>query len=119
MQKAERRIVVCAAVVATLLLMLLPTSSGGAAPAAAATGPGSPSCTSTCGDINITYPFGIEPVCYHATGFNLTCDRSYQPPKLFLGDGTVQVCSTYFPTAARCASTAAAWNSRTVMRVAP
>ncbi|OEL29527.1 Wall-associated receptor kinase 2 [Dichanthelium oligosanthes] len=88
-EKAERRI--GAAVVATLLLMLLPTSSGGAAPAAAATGPGSPSCTSTCGDINITYPFGIEPGCYHATGFNLTCDRSYQPPKLFLGDGTVQV----------------------------
>ncbi|KAK3154688.1 hypothetical protein QOZ80_2BG0193920 [Eleusine coracana subsp. coracana] len=53
-------------------------------------GPGS-NCTRRCGDINIPYPFGLEPGCYYADWFNLTCDRSYQPPRLFLGDGTVQV----------------------------
>jgi hypothetical protein len=39
------------------------------------------------------YPFGIEPGCYHGTGFNLTCKQHshHQPPKLFLGDGTMQV----------------------------
>ncbi|CAL5013440.1 unnamed protein product [Urochloa decumbens] len=39
------------------------------------------------------YPFGIEPTCYHAAGFNLTCrlqDGDGQS-RLFLGDGTVEV----------------------------
>ncbi|CAL5013323.1 unnamed protein product [Urochloa decumbens] len=36
-------------------------------------------------------PFGVEPGCYHAAWFNLTCDRSYHPPQLFLGNGSVQV----------------------------
>uniref|UniRef100_A0A0E0EN39 Protein kinase domain-containing protein n=1 Tax=Oryza meridionalis TaxID=40149 RepID=A0A0E0EN39_9ORYZ len=47
------------------------------------------SCTTRCGNISIEYPFGVEPGCYHAVGFNLTCDHSYHPPRLFLGDGTV------------------------------
>ncbi|CAL5013320.1 unnamed protein product [Urochloa decumbens] len=90
MGKVEsKRVVAFAAVVATLLLMLPPF--GMAAPAAAAaTGTGS-NCTRSCGNISIPYPFGIESGCYHAAGFNLTCDRSFQPPKLFLGDGTVPV----------------------------
>ncbi|GJN03904.1 hypothetical protein PR202_ga21399 [Eleusine coracana subsp. coracana] len=65
-------------------------SAGGAASASAAIGPGS-NCTRSCGDIDIPYPFGVEPGCYHAAGFNLTCNHTYQPPMLFLGDGTVQV----------------------------
>ena len=75
--------------------MVLPF--GGAAvplPAATtATGLGSNNCTRTCGNISIPCPFGIDPgcYCYHAVWFNLTCDDSYQLPKLFLGDGTVQV----------------------------
>jgi hypothetical protein len=52
-------------------------------------------CTRSCGNISIPYPFGIETGCYHAGGFNLTCKQQHshhhQPPKLFLGDGTVQV----------------------------
>ena len=73
------------AFVATLLLLL---PFGRAAPAAAATELGS-NCTRECGGIKIPYPFGVEPGCFHATGFNLTCNRSYQPSKLFLGDGAV------------------------------
>ncbi|XP_066351703.1 wall-associated receptor kinase-like 10 [Miscanthus floridulus] len=54
---------------------------GGAAPAATTpvTGLVSNSCTRICGNISIFYPFGNEPGCYHATGFNLTCNHSYQP----------------------------------------
>ncbi|RLM60986.1 hypothetical protein C2845_PM14G18180 [Panicum miliaceum] len=81
-------VVAFAAAVATLLL--LPPSG-----AAAATGPGS-SCTRSCGNITIPYPFGVEPGCYHASGsgFNLTCRYGAGgrgSPELFLGDGTVQV----------------------------
>ncbi|EMS64133.1 Wall-associated receptor kinase 5 [Triticum urartu] len=49
-----------------------------------------------CGGIGISYPFGIEAGCYR-DGFNLTCDHSYRPPKLFLGDGTVEVLEISIP----------------------
>ncbi|OQU80972.1 hypothetical protein SORBI_3007G215800 [Sorghum bicolor] len=77
---------------AAVLVATLP-SGGAAAPAVTtATGLlGSNHCTRSCGNISIPYPFGVEPGCYHAAWFNLTCDDSYQPPKLFLGDGTVQL----------------------------
>ncbi|XP_066351782.1 wall-associated receptor kinase 2-like [Miscanthus floridulus] len=82
------RVIVSFAVVATLLMH--PPSFGGAVPAAAATGVAG-NCTSSCGNISILYPFGVELGCYHAIGFNLTCNHSSDQPKLFLGDGTVQV----------------------------
>jgi hypothetical protein len=90
---ASRGFAASAAIVGTVLLLL-----GGAAPAAAATtGPGRNNCTRSCGGTDIPYPFGVEPGCYHAAWFNLTCDRSFQPPKLFLGDGTVQVLEISVP----------------------
>uniref|UniRef100_A0A0E0IDY9 Protein kinase domain-containing protein n=1 Tax=Oryza nivara TaxID=4536 RepID=A0A0E0IDY9_ORYNI len=55
------------------------------------------SCTTRCGNISIEYPFGVEAGCYHAVGFNLTCNHSYHPPRLFLGDGTVQVLDISIP----------------------
>ncbi|CAL4991189.1 unnamed protein product [Urochloa decumbens] len=60
-----------------LLLLLMPLCNAGS------------NCTRSCGDIAIPYPFGMEPGCYHAAGFNLTCSDDQK--KLFLGDGTVQV----------------------------
>jgi hypothetical protein len=39
----------------------------------------------------------VEPGCYHDGGFNLTCDRSYSPPQLYLGDGTVHVLDIDLP----------------------
>ena len=47
-----------------------------------------PSCHSTCGDVKVPYPFGIDDVnCANDVKFLLTCNRSisYSPPKLILG----------------------------------
>jgi hypothetical protein len=64
----------------------------------AAAAAGRTNCTRWCGNISIPYPFGIEPGCFHAPSFNLTCTNS-EPPELFLGDGTVQVLEISVPTA--------------------
>jgi hypothetical protein len=101
---ARKTVLALAAVVATLLLML-PPGGGVSAPAAATTATGllgsNYYCTRRCGNISVPYPFGIEPGCYHAAGFNLTCKNSshhHQPPKLFLGDG-LQVLDISIPNA--------------------
>ncbi|CAO2169552.1 unnamed protein product [Urochloa humidicola] len=86
----NRRVVALVAAVVSTTLLLPPPPFGDAATAAAATFPNS-SCTRGCGNVSIPYPFGVEPGCYHAAGFNLTCNQLENPPKLFLGDGTVQV----------------------------
>uniref|UniRef100_A0A0E0M2M6 Protein kinase domain-containing protein n=1 Tax=Oryza punctata TaxID=4537 RepID=A0A0E0M2M6_ORYPU len=44
-----------------------------------------PGCPSSCGSMVIPYPFGVGAGC-HLAGFAVTCNRSYHPPKLFLGD---------------------------------
>ncbi|XP_042387191.1 wall-associated receptor kinase-like 6 [Zingiber officinale] len=48
-------------------------------------------CPKACGDISIEYPFGIGNGCFYAAGFNLTCSYDFNPPRLFLMDGTIQV----------------------------
>jgi len=48
-------------------------------------------CTTICGDVIVPYPFGITAGCSLPGGYNLTCDTSHTPPRLFLGDGTLQV----------------------------
>lgn len=45
-----------------------------------------PGCPESCGRIAVPYPFGIGKGCSHP-GFNLTCDKTRHPPKLFLGNG--------------------------------
>ncbi|TVU06469.1 hypothetical protein EJB05_49686, partial [Eragrostis curvula] len=51
---------------------------------------GLPNCNTTCGDVSVPYPFGLSPGCY-LPGFDLTCDRSRNPPRLLLGDGDLRV----------------------------
>ncbi|KAM0926533.1 hypothetical protein ACQ4PT_003575 [Festuca glaucescens] len=50
---------------------------------------GMANCTTSCGGVEVTYPFGIGPDsrCYLQPGFNLTCDTRHDPPRLLLLDG--------------------------------
>ncbi|TKW01635.1 hypothetical protein SEVIR_8G193700v4 [Setaria viridis] len=42
-----------------------------------------PGCPDKCGDISIPYPFGTKPGCF-LPGFDVTCNRSFNPPRAFL-----------------------------------
>lgn len=49
-------------------------------------------CPKTCGDVNISYPYGIGDRCFRlGGGFELTCDDTTNPPKLFLGNTTTEI----------------------------
>ncbi|KAG6509841.1 hypothetical protein ZIOFF_027848 [Zingiber officinale] len=80
-----------------LLLLFCTIARAEAAAAAAAAGinttlPG-PGCSQSCGQLALSFPFGIEPGCYR-NGFAISCDRSDpSSPKAFLGsaDSMIQV----------------------------
>ncbi|CAM0877909.1 unnamed protein product [Alopecurus aequalis] len=85
------------------LLLLVVVWSSGLAPTAmnikvaSATPPSTASladCPKTCGDVSIWYPFGVGPGCFRQ-GFELICDATTQPHKLFLGNTTTQVTSLF------------------------
>jgi hypothetical protein len=74
------------AVVAVVLLIAQSAEAAGSAPM------GMPGCDTRCGNMTVPYPFGMgRRDCYHSPGFNVTCDRSSDPPRLLVGDGTLQV----------------------------
>jgi len=52
-------------------------------------------CSSSCGGVAIQYPFGIGPGCFRQ-GYELTCNNTTSPPRLFLGrNSTTQVIDLY------------------------
>ncbi|KAI3507362.1 hypothetical protein L1887_22346 [Cichorium endivia] len=70
-----------------------------------------PGCDQQCGDLTVQYPFGIGMGngCSLDESFELTCNMTYNPPKLFIGSGNIRIYSIsetemriYNPVAFRC-----------------
>ncbi|KAL6655397.1 hypothetical protein ACP70R_006223 [Stipagrostis hirtigluma subsp. patula] len=72
------------------LLLCLPAVWALAAAAAAdLPAPRNPGCAWRCGDIDVPYPFGLDPQCAIRTGFRLNCTTVGRATKLFHGDAEV------------------------------
>ncbi|KAL5805087.1 hypothetical protein ACOSQ3_031887 [Xanthoceras sorbifolium] len=50
-----------------------------------------PGCPTTCGGLQIVYPFGTKRGCYLNKAFLITCNYTYYPPKPFLRQSTTVV----------------------------
>ncbi|KAF7099172.1 hypothetical protein CFC21_100844 [Triticum aestivum] len=74
-------------IVVVLLFLLAAGAAAAAVPMSPAPRIGMPGCETSCGDAEVPYPFGIgpDPGCFlHQPGFNLTCDRTHDTPRLLL-----------------------------------
>ncbi|CAN6363560.1 unnamed protein product [Urochloa humidicola] len=72
-----------AASVAALLLL---SAAAARPPRPPPVGSPNSTCTTTCGDMQVPYPFGLGPPHCYWPGFNLTCDHTSRPghPRLLL-----------------------------------
>ena len=50
-----------------------------------------PGCHDRCGNVSIPYPFGTGDDCYYDSKFLITCNHTFNPPKAFLGNGSLEV----------------------------
>ncbi|XP_006660979.2 putative wall-associated receptor kinase-like 16 [Oryza brachyantha] len=74
---------------AALLLVMMQLMWSAEAQVAVGAGPPT-GCPDRCGNVSVPFPFGIRDGCSLA-GFRLTCDATRSPPRLMLGNGTLQV----------------------------
>ncbi|KAK4342599.1 hypothetical protein RND71_038415 [Anisodus tanguticus] len=50
-----------------------------------------PNCNESCGNVSIPFPFGMTPDCYLRRRFLVTCNYSFQPPRPFLRNSTIEI----------------------------
>ncbi|KAL8059898.1 hypothetical protein ABFX02_03G116900 [Erythranthe guttata] len=80
-------------VMQTLALMFLPIIIFSIKPALSQNYPAiaKPNCAAACGGVSIPYPFGTTENCYQHPSFLVTCNETFSPPQLFLGESTMQI----------------------------
>ncbi|KAL5776882.1 hypothetical protein ACOSP7_009808 [Xanthoceras sorbifolium] len=78
---------ICLRLVVVVEMLLL--MGANAAPTPPQLAQAKPGCRTTCGDLQVVYPFGTEDGCYLNKTFLITCnDTHYNPPKPFLRQST-------------------------------
>lgn len=50
-----------------------------------------PGCPQTCGNLKISYPFGIGTNCSAHSSLEISCNNSFDPPKAFLNDNNLEL----------------------------
>ncbi|PIN23019.1 Serine/threonine protein kinase [Handroanthus impetiginosus] len=50
-----------------------------------------PNCTDRCGNLSIPYPFGTTPECYHNYSFFVNCNQTFNPPKVFFWNSSLEI----------------------------
>lgn len=79
------------ATAAALLVLVLQLMWSAEAQVAVGSGPPA-GCPDRCGNVSVPFPFGIRDGC-SLEGFGLTCNTTSNPPRLMIGNSTLQVVS--------------------------